>query len=228
MAKTLLMNFLKGILAGLAIGLGGFLFILMTFSIEGELGKVLGSLLFATGLFLVCTFMLSLFTGKVGLIFEKKQETSFYVSLPVMLLGNAVGAVGLGYICFAIFKDMDIMQRAIVVSNLRLGLNSFNDYLGCIVKGLLCGLCVYLAVKSFNSNRLKPVGILLLVTFVFLFVYGGFEHCIANMFYFSFSNSWGLNAFLDLIIVIIMNSLGTIPGVLLFKLVDNNGKQSKK
>ena len=224
MAKTLVLNFLKGILAGLAIGLGGFLFILMTFLIQGELGKVLGSLLFAVGLFLVCTFSLSLFTGKAGLIFEQKQETSFYLSLPVMLIGNAVGAIGFGYICFAIFKDMEIMQRAIAVSELRTGLNSFNDYLGCIIKGLLCGLCVYLAVKSFAKNRLKPVGIILLATFVFLFVYGGFEHCIANMYYFSFANSWGLNAFLDLIIVIIMNVLGTIPGVLLVKVVEQNGK----
>ena len=77
MKKDLLFSFLKGILAGLAIGLGGFLYILMTYLISGEVGKVLGSLLFAVGLFTVCTFQLHLYTGKIGLIFEKKQTTTF-------------------------------------------------------------------------------------------------------------------------------------------------------
>ena len=82
MAKTLFINFYKGILAGLAIGLGGFLYILMCHYIPGELGKVLGSLLFAVGLFTVCTFYLSLYTGKIGLIYEGKKDKAFYLSLP--------------------------------------------------------------------------------------------------------------------------------------------------
>ena len=107
MAKTLLLNFLKGILAGLAIGLGGFLFILVTKYVEGELGKVLGALIFPVGLTLVCVFGLSLYTGKIGLIFEKKQTTTFYISLPIMIVGNAIGAVGLGYICYFAFRNLE-------------------------------------------------------------------------------------------------------------------------
>ena len=78
--KFQLMSFLKGILAGLAIGLGGFLYILMICYVPGEGGKVLGSLLFAVGLFLVCTFKLSLYTGKIGSVYEGKQEKQFYIS----------------------------------------------------------------------------------------------------------------------------------------------------
>ncbi len=228
MIKTLLLNFLKGILAGLAIGVGGFLFILMTYLIPGEPGKVLGSILFAVGLFTVCTFSLSLYTGKIGLVFEQKQETSFYISLPVMIIGNAIGAIGLGYICYAIFKDMDIMTRVSAVCNARLGFDSADGYLGCILKSFLCGLCVYLAVKLFAMQRLKPLGIIMLVFFVFVFVYCGFEHCIANMFYFSFGNSWVPNAFIDLGLCILFNSLGTIPGVFILKMVKQDGQPNQK
>ena len=69
--KFQLLTFVKGILAGLAIGLGGFLYILMCQYVPGELGKVLGSLLFAIGLFLVCAFGLSLYTGKIGYLKDK-------------------------------------------------------------------------------------------------------------------------------------------------------------
>ena len=225
MLKFELKQLLLGILAGLAIGLGSFLFILCKAYIPGEWGSILGSILFAIGLFLVCTFSLSLYTGKIGLVFEKKQETKFYISLPVMFIGNAIGIIGLGYLCYAIFKDTDVYQSAVNATLARTAVfddfKEFTDILKTFFKGFACGLCVYLAVKAFAFNRLKPIGISLLVFFVFMFVYFGFEHCIANMFYFSMANGWTGGAFIDLLIVVLANSLGTIPGVYLLKLFTN-------
>ena len=219
MLKNCLLNFAKGILAGLAIGLGGFLFILMSHFVNGELGKVLGSILFSVGLFLVCTFRLSLYTGKIGLVFEEKQTKEFYVSLPIMLVGNAIGAFGLGYICYFIFRNTDIMNTVNAACLARTTLNSFNDYLSCIVKSILCGFCVYMAVYCFNKDRLRPLGISLLVFFVFLFVYCGFQHCIANMFYFGFGNHIYWSTLFNLLVCITFNSFGPIIGVLLVKLI---------
>ncbi len=220
MGKILFKNFYKGILAGLAIGLGGFLYILMVHFVPGEYGKVLGSILFSVGLFLVCTFMLSLYTGKIGLIYEKKQEKSFYWSLPVMLLGNAIGAFALGYAMYFAFRNTDVMNTVNTTCLARTTLNTFQDYLSCMIKSFLCGLCVYLAVKSFNLNRLKLLGIFLLVFFVFVFVYCGFQHCIANMFYFGFGNHMKWNTLFNLLICIAFNSFGPIIGVLLVRLIE--------
>ena len=217
MKKDLLFSFLKGILAGAAIGVGGFLYILMTFLLPNEIGKVLGSLLFAIGLFTVCTFSLSLYTGKIGLVFEKKQTLSFYLSLPIMIIGNAVGAVAFGYICYFAFRNLDMYQTAVAASDSRLVFNNFYDFLTCSIKSLLCGLCVYLAVKSFAYKRISFIGTLLLVLFVFIFVYCGFQHCIANMFYFSFANGWCGNAAINLVFCILFNSIGPVIGVLLLK-----------
>lgn len=220
MIKNILLNFFKGILAGLSIGLGGFLYILMVHYVEGELGKLFGSLLFAIGLFLVCTFKLSLYTGKIGMIYENKQTKEFYISLPVMLIGNAIGAFALGYLCFFIFKDTNIMDTVNATCGVRTTLKTFNDYLSCIIKSTLCGFCVYMAVKLFNLNRLRPLGIGLLVLFVFIFIYCGFQHCIANMFYFGFGNHINPNMFINLALVIVFNSIGPILGVLIFKLIE--------
>ena len=148
--KQILLNFLKGILAGLAIGIGGFLYIIMTFALHGdlaELGKVLGSLLFSVGLFLVCTFSLSLYTGKIGLIYEEKKDKIFYISLPVMLIGNAIGAFALGYAMYFAFRNTGVYDYALAAATARLKLDTFIDYLSTSIKSFLCGLCVYLAVK---------------------------------------------------------------------------------
>lgn len=217
MKKDLLFSFLKGILAGLAIGVGGFLYILMVFLIKGELGKVLGSTLFAVGLFTVCTFSLHLYTGKIGLVYEKRQTNTFYICLPIMLIGNAIGAIGLGYICYFAFRNLDIFQVALNTANARLSFNGFDDYLSCCIKSLLCGLCVYLAVKSFAYKRISIIGTLLLIIFVFIFVYCGFQHCVANMFYFGFANSWMWQTAVDLVLCILFNSIGPVIGVLLLK-----------
>ena len=216
--KNILTSLYKGIFAGLAIGLGGFLFILSTCYIEGEVGKIVGSIVFAIGLFTVCTFGFHLFTGRVGQVFEEKKTKDFYFSLVSMLIGNAIGAFSLGLICYLIFKDTAVFERAEAVATLRLNFSSYQNYFACFVKSVLCGMCVYLAVKSFNLNRLKPIGIFLLVFFVFVFVYSGFEHCIANMFYFGFAKAFSLELVIDLLLCILGNIVGTIPSVLLFKL----------
>ena len=215
--KNIALSFLKGILAGLSIGLGGFLFILLSHYVPGEIGKILGSLFFAVGLFLVCTFKFSLFTGKIGLIYEKKQEKDFYISLPVMLIGNAVGAFLLGYICYFSFRNIDLINTAINAAKSRTNLFTVDDYFALILRSILCGLCVYLAVKAFNMDRLKPLGIILLVLFVFIFVYSGFQHCIANMFYFGFANEINGYTFINLALCIVGNSIGPVFGVLLYK-----------
>ena len=219
--KTQLLSFVKGILAGLAIGLGGFLYVLMVHFVQGELGRVLGSLLFAVGLFTVCTCMLHLYTGKIGMVYEGKQTKDFYISLPVMLIGNAIGAFGFGFALWALFKDTSVMETVNRICTSRTTLASFDDFLAVIVQSTLCGVCVYLAVKAFSLNRLKPIGILLLVFFVFVFVYSGFQHCIANMFYFGFGNHINGYTFINLAFCILFNSLGPIFGVLLVKLIKN-------
>ena len=223
--KYHLSNFLKSILAGLSIGLGGFLYILMTYLFKNEhleMGKILGSLLFSIGLFLVCTFSLSLYTGKIGLVYEERKNKEFYISLPIMLIGNAIGAFSLGYLCFFIFKDTELYSSALTAANSRLVFNNGYDYITTMIRAFLCGLCVYLAVKCFSLNRLKPVGIFLLVFFVFIFVYSGFQHCIANMFYFGMANTMKWETFMNLFLVILFNSFGPIVGVLTFNLFSKN------
>lgn len=212
----------KGILAGLAIGLGGFLFTLMTYALPNELGKILGALLFPIGLSIVCIFKLFLFTGKIGLVFESKQTKDFYINLPLMYIGNIIGSLILGYICYAIFRNTDLFSRISAIAINKTNFDTgYEYYLMLIVKSLITGLCVYLAVKSYGLIKNKIISVSLIFVFIFIFVYIGGDHCVANMYYFSFANSWTGYAFLNIALATICNSIGTIPGVLLFKAFKN-------
>ena len=78
---------LGAILAGFSIGLGGFIFL----SVDN---KIIGSLLFSIGLFLVLTLNLNLFTGKICYLGAKSSLLDFLL----IWVGNFIGTYSLAQI----------------------------------------------------------------------------------------------------------------------------------
>ena len=200
--------FLFGILAGLAIGLGSFVFTIVCAYLPSEGGKMLASCLFSIGLILVCVFGLSLYTGKIGVVFDapdKKEVGKNAICLPIMLIGNAIGAFALGIICHFIFQNVqEVADKILAISTGKTGSTTV------FIQGILCGALVYIAVycyKNFQNWAMKIIGIIISVT---LFVYCGFQHCIANMFYFGMAYNWNIDMLWNLLIVILTNSIGAL------------------
>ena len=204
------MKYLKvllfGIFAGLAIGLGSLVFTIISTYAKSVGGQIFASALFSIGLILVCTLGLQLYTGKVGVVFddrEKLKENA--INLPIMLLGNAIGAFTLGIICHFIFMNVpEIANRILVIS---LGkTNSTTVFL----QGIFCGALVYIAFYFFKNLQNYAMKIIGIITAVTLFVYCGFQHCIANMFYFGMAFNWNIDMLWNLLIVILTNSVGAL------------------
>ena len=82
--KEKLSVFIYSILAGGCISLGGLVNLVLN---DGSVtSKVLGSLFFAIGLFIICTRGYNLFTGKVCYALSKKP--SYTIDLIIRLLNN--------------------------------------------------------------------------------------------------------------------------------------------
>ena len=198
--------FLFGIFAGLAIGLGSFVFTVVSAYLKSAGGMIFASALFSIGLILVCTLGLQLYTGKIGVVFddrEKLKENA--INLPIMLLGNAVGAFVLGIICHFIFMNVpEINDRIIAISQGKTASNTV------LLQGIFCGALVYIAVYFFKNLQNYGMKIIGIITAVTLFVYCGFQHCIANMFYFGMAFNWNINMLWNLLIVILTNSVGAL------------------
>ena len=85
--------FIRSILAGICIGLGGAIFV--------KLGGFIGAFMFAFGLLSVVHFKLPLYTGTAGFIeLNKWQE---YKKMVIILLGNILG-------CFILAQLLDHSQ----------------------------------------------------------------------------------------------------------------------
>ena len=204
------MKYLKvllfGIFAGLAIGLGSLAFTVVSAYLNNTGGMIFASALFSIGLILVCTLGLQLYTGKVGVVFDNREQLKENaINLPIMLAGNAIGAFGLGIICHFVFMNIpEVADRILAIS---LGkTNSTTVFL----QGIFCGALVYIAVYFFKNLQNWAMKIIGIITAVTLFVYCGFQHCIANMFYFGMAFNWNIDMLWNLLIVILTNSIGAL------------------
>ena len=183
------------------------------------LGRIIGSLVFPIGLSLVCFLSLNLFTGKIGYVFD--NDVNYLGFLGLVYIGNIIGSLIMGGWALVVFRDTDLFQTALKISNGKLYPFEFWPLVKVFAGAVLCGVLVYIAIfcyKTFKKVWLKLIGIFVSIG---LFVFLKFDHCIANMFYFSFSWSWGNGlAYLNIAIVTLGNSLGAIAlneGIKAFK-----------
>lgn len=75
---------------------------------------------------------------------------------------------------------------------------------GILILAFFCGMLMYIAVDGYKSKG-NPVILFLGVS---VFILAGFEHCIANMFYFTVAGVWSLKALVYILVMTLGNSAG--------------------
>ena len=185
---------IKSILAGIMIGIGGTIYLSLD-------NKIVGSILFAIGLFIIVVYSFNLYTGKIGYLINNFNK-KYIRELIITLIGNFIGTFFVGFILKYTRIYTMISEKAKTLADIKL-----NDTLiSILILSFFCGILMYLAYKE-----VKDIGKYLAVFLgVIVFILCGFEHCIANMYYFSVSSTWSLNTLLYLLVMILGNSLGGI------------------
>lgn len=172
----------KSFAASLLIGLGNFALL--------KLGNPIGPIIFAFGLLGVCYLGLNLFTGKCGFLFEDKLDP---LDLIIILLANLLSGFLIGVV-FS-FADPTLIEPALSK------VSSWDFSVAFFLRALLCGVIMYLAVKMYKKNT--PLGILFGVP---LFIFCGFQHCIANVITLGIAHTFSWT----LVLAIIGNFIGSL------------------
>lgn len=191
-----LSSFISSILAGVAIGLGGVVYL----SIENT---VLGALFFTVGLFTICTLGLNLFTGKVCYIFDNKPAYTLWTL--TIWLGNLVGT-SLVALAVRAARIAGITQRAAAICEIKLNDTSLSVF----ILAILCNMLIFIAVDNYKNCKHEIGKYLGLFFGVMVFILSGYEHCIADMFYFSVSGAWNLHTVIYLLIITAGNAVGGV------------------
>ena len=188
--------FLRAFLTGIAIAIGGTVFLSCD-------NRYIGSLLFGTGLFVILTSGLNLFTGKVGYAVENKP--GYIIDLGIIWLGNLAGT--------AFSASLIRCTRISGISDKAAGLCSvkMNDsLLSVLILAVFCGILMFLAADGYKAAKNPAAQMLAVFLPVIVFILSGFEHCVANMFYFSLAGAWSARAFGYLLVMTLGNALGGI------------------
>ncbi|NBI11531.1 formate/nitrite transporter family protein [Colidextribacter sp. OB.20] len=185
-ANSTVRLFLAAVLAGFFIGGGGLVSGIASCGLDNpSLARVMSGLLFPFGLIMVIITGAELFTGNclitISLLERKASLAGMLRNLAIVYLGNFVGAA--------------LLAAAVVYggtfSNSALGACAIRTAAGkCVlpfgrgvVLGILCNILVCAGVMCSlcgKSVASRAVGAFVPVSF---FVIGGFEHCVANMYY---------------------------------------------
>lgn len=192
--KKIIDIFLRSFMTGIAIAVGGTVYLSCG-------NKYLGAFLFGTGLFVILSFGFNLFTGKVGYAVER--EPAYLGELGIIWLGNFAGAAVSAFLILQT-RIAGIGDKAKELSDIKLS----DGLLSIFILAFFCGILMFIAADG-NKNIKNPVGQILAIFLpVVVFIISGFEHCIANMYYFTISGSWSAKALGYMMIMTLGNAAG--------------------
>ncbi len=188
---------LLGVLAGAFIGLGALMFALV--ASDASLGfaaqRFLGGLVFSLGLVLVVVAGAELFTGN-SLI--AMAWASRCVGTPALLrnwvvacAANFAGAAGLALLVawsgVTALNHGEVGQAVVRIAQAKAALPASEAFF----RGVGCNLLVCMAVWMTLAGRSVADKVLVIVFPITAFVAAGFEHSIANMFFFPLAMALG-------------------------------------
>ena len=172
----------KSFAAALLIGLGDYALL--------KLGNPIGPIIFAFGLLGVCYMGLNLFTGKCGFLIEDRIKI---LDLLTILIGNLLAGYLFGFL-FS-FTDKEIINTAL------LKILTWDISISFFIKSVLCGIIMYIAVLMYRKKT--PLGIIFGIP---LFIFCGFQHCIANIITLGIARTFDFSIF----ICILGNFIGSL------------------
>jgi len=166
---------ISSILAGIFIGIGATAYLLCD-------NRYIGALLFAVGLFAIKRYNLALFTGRVPYALEIGLASVFL--LPTTLWGNITGTFVAALLLRCTRLSGALVPRAAALVETK----AADDWWSLFILAALCNVMIYLATRKTGEPLKDTVALLFGVT---VFVLCGFEHCVADCFYWLMSDTPG-------------------------------------
>lgn len=186
---------IKSFIAGICISIG----CIVNLSCDN---KYIGAILFAVGLYSICVCDFNLFTGKVCYLDNITDLIRIWI-------WNYIGCIAIALICIPT-KLFNLSEKANTMC-----LNKLSETpLETFILGILCNVLIYFAVEGYKNKQS-----ILLIFSVAVFILCGFEHCVANMFYFSLAtlSHLSIKSIILSMEFIFVNTLGNATGGICMK-----------
>lgn len=193
-------KWISSVMAGVFIAMGAMVYLAIP-------NTLVGSLFFSTGIFLVLNLHNMLFTRVCPLMVYNRGYN--WGDAGIAWIGNGIGAFLVAWtISFTRFGD--ILGEAVK----KIGESKLGDRpLSLFILGIFCAFFVAFAVLVGAKYKQGSLGQIFYVwLFITAFVFCGFEHIVADMFYLScYALHYGVQV-LDVIKVLVSVTAGNVAG----------------
>ena len=193
--------FVNALLAGGMIGIAGTVYLAVP-------NEIAGALFFAFGLMTILCFGFKLYTGAIGywVTLGKGERLKGVLDLVLIWCGNLLGCFLVGNLIRMSRSYGKIASRVEQVCQVKMA----DDPASLLILAVFCGLLMYLGVEAYRRENLPPIFRFAAVFLcVAIFILSGYEHCIANMYYFSAADVWSGKTLALIALMTAGNSLGS-------------------
>lgn len=193
-------KWISSIMAGIFISMGAMAYLAIP-------NSLVGSLFFSTGIFLVLNLHNMLITRVCPLmVYDDKYS---WADIVIAWIGNGIGTFVTAVVVYFTRFESVIREQVEKIAATKLG----DTPLSLFIMGVLCAFFVAFAVLIGAKQEKGSFGQIFYVwLFITAFVFCGFEHIVADMFYLS---CYGLNFGLDilsLVKVLVFVTAGNLAG----------------
>lgn len=177
-----------GMMAGAAIAFGGSSSNVAVHAMTNAgLQKFAAGAIFPVGLMLIVLIGGELFTGDCmminGVVNKKFSTLAMVKTLVLVWLSNMIGSL---IVVFLVSQSgqFDMTGGGLGAYTIKVALGKVNlSFSKCIISGILCNILICLAVLMAGSAKDVAGKIWAIFFPILAFVLGGYEHCVANMYY---------------------------------------------
>lgn len=196
---------IKSILAGVAISIGAVIYLLLM-----DTNKIVGALFFSVGILMVMEFKLLLYTGYVPTQREGQSFLDYTINSAFIFIGNLIGGgITAGLLALTRLKNQ-LYEASLKVCEIKLN----DNLLSIFILSIFCGIIIAGIVKATNLKHKVLYVAMMIATFILC----GYEHVVANSFYFSFS----LKLFtLEGLLLMLVCFLGNFAGGVICSFIKN-------
>lgn len=217
-----LAQLILSLLGGAFIGMGALFYVLV--HSDASLGfaarQLAAALCFCLGMLLVVVAGAELFTGNNLIVMARAQgsigTSEVLRNWAIVFAGNLAGAVGLALLVW-LSRHPDMNDGAVARDYVHIAqAKAALPFLVALWRGVLCNALVCLAIWMSYAGRSVIDKAVAIIFPIAAFVAAGFEHCIANLYYFAMASLLAPQAALpvagsmlrNLVAVVIGNVIG--------------------
>jgi len=203
--------FLQSVLGGFFLSLAAHAALIASYSLFEDnnigLARLVSASIFPLGLVIIVLSGFSLFTGNVSVIASDDSNNKIDILLSklkllvVSYIGNLIGALSLVFLLYFGNNSSPNNEFNKVLTSLTS--NKLNTPVSeLIIKGFICNILVCFAVLLSQCTNVILSKVALTYFPVFLFILGGYEHSIANMYYIPYGLLLDNNSYVEIITVL--------------------------